>query len=111
MAEDTFAEQPGLDDARRVERWQRPVLFPLRAAIRRRIVTPLGLTDIPPALRSSPNMRSGGTSTGWVACEFRDGRLQPLGPTSDSSLPIYQVVNDTRLREMLSSDWRPEREW
>jgi len=37
----------------------------------------------------------------------KDGLRRRLGPTEDRSLPIYQVVNDTRLKEMIVSHWRP----
>jgi hypothetical protein len=29
----------------------------------------------------------------------------------EPSMPISQGVNDTRLKEMLVTDWRPEQDW
>jgi hypothetical protein len=34
-----------------------------------------------------------------------------LGPATDSTTPIYQVVNDTGLREKVLNDWVPEEDW
>jgi hypothetical protein len=109
-AERTFASEPTLADAEQIDNWRWPVLFPLTAAIRLKIVSPIGTIAVPALLRSFPRMRSGGRGN-WVACDEQDGSLRPLGPTSDRSLPIYQVVNDTRLKEMLLTDWRPDQVW
>ena len=34
-----------------------------------------------------------------------------LGETRDKSLPVFQIVNDTALREMLVTDWKPQDDW
>ena len=41
----------------------------------------------------------------------KDGQDVRLGPTTDAGLPIYTVVNDTMLKEMIVSDWSPESVW
>lgn len=111
MAEATFEEEPRLADVELIDRWRWPVFFPLGAAIRRKIVTPLGIISIPPALRPFPIMRSGNKKMGWVTFTEAEGVRQRLGPATDPSVPIYKVVNDTRLKEMLVSGWRPDVEW
>jgi hypothetical protein len=60
------------------------------------------------ALQSFPTLRSGERRIGWVALTEIDGVRSTLGPTTDRSLPIYQIVNDTRLKEMVVSDWNPD---
>jgi hypothetical protein len=35
----------------------------------------------------------------------------PLGSASDLTVPVYQVVDDTRLKEMLVGGWNPEDVW
>jgi len=111
IATPTFDDEPGRDAVEQITSWRWPVLLPLAAAIRRRIVTPIGMVDVPLALRPFPTMRSGNRSAGWNAFTEVDGVRHRLGATSDSSLPIYKVVNDTRLKEMVVSGWRPEDEW
>lgn len=111
IAEPTFAEEPGIQDVGQIRRWRWPVFFPLGAAIRRKLVSPIGVTTVPADLKPFPLMRSGSKGRGWILGKLVDGELEPAGPTSDPSLPIYQVVNDTRLKEMLVSNWRPEDVW
>lgn len=36
---------------------------------------------------------------------------QPDGVANDPSVAIYEVVNDTALKEMIVSNWRPANEW
>ena len=79
--------------------------------MRRKLVTPIGVVGVPQGLERLPAMRSRMMSGGWLKVEFEDGASRPAGETSDRSLPIYGVVNDTRLREMVDSEWRPEDEW
>jgi hypothetical protein len=111
IAEPTFEDEPTVADVKSIERWRWPVLFPLPAAIRRHIVTAIGEVPIPADLQSFPTLRSGNKSLGWTAFTERDGVRIRLGPTTDAQLPIYKVVNDTRLREMIVTGWRPEDEW
>ena len=111
IAEETFDEVPTLEQVHRLNRWRWPVFFPLSAAIRRKIATPLGMVAIPPALQQFPVMRSGNKKAGWMACTRKGGATKVLGPATDPSLPIYMVVNDTRLKEMIVSGWRPADRW
>jgi len=111
IAEPTFDDEPTLEQVQHINRWRWPVFFPLGAAIRRKIVTPIGVVPLPPALEPFPIMRSGNKSMGWMAFTEAEGVRQRLGPARDASLPIYKVVNDTRLKEMIVSGWRPEDEW
>jgi hypothetical protein len=111
IATPTFDEEPTLDRVEMITSWRWPVLFPLAAAIRRQIVTPIGVVPVPAALEPFPTLRSGNKKAGWSAFTEVGGIRRRLGPTHDPSLPIYKVVNDTRLREMIVSGWRPEDEW
>ena len=111
IAVPTFGEEPTVEAVSRIEGWRWCVFFPLTAAIRRKIVTVIDTVSIPQAIESFPVMRGGSTQQGWTKVEFEDGVSRPLGPATDPALTIYQVVNDTRLREMIDSNWRPEAEW
>jgi hypothetical protein len=112
VAEPIFDEEPDLDVVLGITDWRWPILFPAGAALRRKIIAPIGIADIPPKLKSIPLMRSGSKKLGWrEARVFEDGSSKPLGPTTDPSLPIFRIVNDTRLREMLVAGWKPERDW
>ena len=111
IAEPTFDEEPTIEQVRHIDSWRWPVLFPLPAALRRGIVVPVGLIPLPPGLEQFPVLRSGNKSMGWIAFTEADGVRRRLGPATDPSLPIYKVVNDTRLKEMIVSGWRPEDEW
>jgi hypothetical protein len=79
----------------------------LAAALRRKIVTSIGSVPIPHTVDTSPVMRGGGGVLRWMALEFRDGEEHGLGPTTDLTLPIYRIVNDTALKELVVSNWRP----
>jgi hypothetical protein len=108
VAKPTFDEKPTLEQTSEITEWRWPILFPLAAAIREDIVSPIGEVAIPKALQSFPTLRSGQRKIGWVAFTEIDGVRHTLGATTDPSLPIYQIVNDTRLRKMVVSDWRPD---
>ena len=60
-------------------------------------------------------MRSGtaypGQRTNWMAMRLTESGDVTLGETSDKSLPVFQIVNDTALKEMLVSGWKPEDDW
>lgn len=47
----------------------------------------------------------------WLVARITESGSEPGGPTRDKSLPVFQVVNDTALKEMLVSGWKPEDEW
>ena len=111
IATPTFDDEPTCIEVEGITSWRWPVLFPLAAAVSRRIMVPIGMVSIPDTLRPFPTMRSGNRSAGWSAFTEAGGVRHQLGPTSDSSLPIYKVVNDTRLKEMVVSGWRQEDEW
>jgi hypothetical protein len=111
VAEPTFDEEPTLDRVRQIHSGRWPVFFPLSSAIRRQLVTPIGQIDLPAALKSFPVMRSGNRDAGWTAFTEVDGVRRRLGTTNDPTLAIYPVVNDTTLKEMVVSGWRPEMTW
>ena len=111
IATPTFDDEPTRIEVDGIASWRWPVLFPLAAAVRRRIMVQIGMVSIPDALRLFPTTRSGNRSAGWSTFTEVGGVRHRLGPTSDPSLPIYKVVNDTRLKEMVVSGWRPENEW
>lgn len=111
IATPTFREEPTLDVVNSVEEWRWPALFPLAPALRRKLVRAIGVVPVPLRLQRFPTMRSGDKVIGWVAFTKRNGEDHLLGPTTDRSLPIYSLVNDTRLREMVETDWRPEERW
>jgi hypothetical protein len=66
---------------------------------------------IPEELKPFPILRSGDKKSGWRSFTQVDGVRQRLGPATDPSIPIYKVVNDTRLKETLVGGWLPEQEW
>jgi hypothetical protein len=107
MAEPVFDFEPTVDDVNGIQHWRWPIIFPLAAALRRKIVTSIGSVPIPPTLDTSPVMRGGGGVLRWMALVFRNGEEHVLGPTTDLTLPPYQIVNDTALKELLVSNWRP----
>jgi hypothetical protein len=113
IAERTFDDAPSAQDVESIDRWRWPIFFPLSVAIHRKIVTPIGIVPIPEALRSFPVMRGGNRQMGWTLTDIPDGSLpsRPLGPATDPSVPIYEIVNDTRLKEMIVAGWRPEDDW
>jgi hypothetical protein len=76
------------------------------------LVEGVGLVEVPLELRDFPVLRSGNKSAGWQAfTEEADGVRRDLGSVTDPKVPIYSVVNDTRLREMIECDWRPDNIW
>lgn len=111
IAEPTFDEEPSLDDVSKIESWRWPVFFPLGAAFRRKLITEIGTIPVPASLQAFPTLRSGSRVTGWTASTEVNGERRRLGPTSNPSLPIYKIVNDTALKEMIVTGWSPEQEW
>jgi hypothetical protein len=111
IAGPTFAHPPTLDDVRSIREWRWPTLFPVRAAIRRKIVDRIGPISVPEPLLEPPTMRGGGGPMGWVAFKgFGEGQ-QLLGQTRDRSLPIYEILNDSALREKIETGWMPSDEF
>ena len=111
IAEPTFKGPPTPDDVASIHDWRWPILFPLPAAIRRQVVTAIGIVPTPLKLARFPTMRGGDNVIGWVAFTLEGGEERLLGPTTDRSLPINYLVNDTALRDMIRADWRPEQVW
>lgn len=113
IAAPTFDEEPPVEQVQQITRWRWPVFFPLSVALHRRIVSPIGRVVIPDGLKPFPIMRSRMGAAGWRLVELADGSLpsRPLGPASDSAVPIYRVVNDLRLKEMILTGWKPQDEW
>jgi hypothetical protein len=112
MAEEVFDEEPTIEDVRALTEWRWCVFFPLGTALRRRIVTGIGVIDIPEALRALPTMRSGGREIGWQVMEIGpDGDYWPVGPATDPKMQIEESINDTLLKERIVSGWRSEDDW
>jgi hypothetical protein len=111
IAEPIFDEEPSLEDVAKIDSWRWPVFFPLGAAVRRKLVTQIGVTSVPSSLQAFPILRSGSRTTGWTAFTEIDGERRRLGSTSNPALPIYKIVNDTALKEMIVSGWSPDQEW
>ena len=76
VAQPTFDEEPTVDEVRAIDRW-RWCFFPVAAALRRRLITPIGHVDVPKPLRRFPTMRSGNKRAGWRMIKFEDGRSRP----------------------------------
>ena len=112
VAEPVFENEPDAESVGRISGWRWPVLFPADAALRRRIIAPVAVIDVPRRMVALPLMRSGDGTRGWRRVRLaEDGSSTPMESTDDRALPIYQIVNDTRLREMIVSGWTPEQQW
>jgi hypothetical protein len=111
IAGPTFNELPTLQEVEEISRWRWPVFFPLAAAIRRSIVTPIGAVRVPADLREFPLLRSRNGRGGWILVKFVNGSSRSSGSAASPAIPRYSVVNDTRLKEMIVSGWAPEQEW
>lgn len=105
IAAPTFEEEPTVEVVQAIERWRWCVFFPLGAALHRKIVTPIGVVTIPRALEPFPLMRGGNKKRGWRMVQFVGSSTKPLGAATDPAAPIYQLVKDTRLKEMIVSGW------
>ena len=70
MAEPTFDEEPSAEETAQIEQWRWPVFFPLQAAIRRKIVAPIGVIAVPSALQEFPMMRSRDGRGGWIEADM-----------------------------------------
>jgi hypothetical protein len=111
MAAPVFDEEPAQEDVASINAWRWPVWLPLGSMARRKLVIPLGLVPIPPDLRPYPIMR-GGLGHQWKRIAItEDGTAKILSGEPDPSLPINQIVNDVRLKEMVVSGWRSEDRW
>jgi hypothetical protein len=111
VAKPVFDDEPDVQAVEAIEQWRWPLFFPTGSAIRRKLVTPIAVVDIPLGLKAFPRMRGGNRQMGWREVEYVDGAERVVGITQDASLPISQIVNDTRLKEMIVSAWVPERDW
>jgi hypothetical protein len=111
LATPVFDEEPTAEQVRSIEEWRWPIFFPLSAAVRQKAVTPIAEVPIPSALKDFPVMRSGAPGLGWRAFVDIDGKRKDLGVAKNSSLPAGLLVNDTALKEMLVTGWRPEKLW
>jgi hypothetical protein len=113
IAEPTFDDVPTVEQVQAIHGWRWPVFFPLSTALHRKMMTPIGVVAIPDQLRSFPLLRSGNKRAGWQLVELPGGSLpsRTLGPATDPTVPIYQVVNDAMLKEMVVSSWRPDDDW
>lgn len=115
MAEPVFDDEPTVEDVLAIRGWRWPVLFPVGGAVHRHIATRIGVVPVPAGLQELPVMRSGtaypGQRTNWMAMRLTETGDVVLSETKDKSLPIFQVVNDVALKEMLVSGWKPEDDW
>jgi hypothetical protein len=113
IAEPTFETTPDIDQAEAIDQWRWPVLFPLGAALRRRVVEQIGVIAVPPELRELPLLRSGDRRSGWrTVLDLGAPSGSRVGPPiTDPSVPIYQIVNDTMLRERIETGWSPKDIW
>lgn len=112
LAEPVFDDEPDAKAVEAIEKWRWPVFFPAGAALRRKIISPIGVVETPAKLRAFPRMRGGNRQMGWREVRYNtNGAEQVLGVVNDPAMPICEVVNDTRLKEMLVSGWRPEHDW
>jgi hypothetical protein len=119
IAQPIFDDAPTLNVVSEIEAWRWPVFFPLNAALRRQIVTKIGHVAIPQSLETMPYMRSRATLSGkpdgvWNLVSLAaDGSFNTSrhGQTTDPSVPIYRVVNDTALKEKIVTGWRSSDEW
>lgn len=109
LAEDFWEQAPAVSEVESAT-WRWCVFYPLRAAVRRHLVIPLGVTLVPERLIPFPAMRAGSRQQGWR--EASNAESDDLGPvTSDRSLPPQVIVNHAALRRMLVTDWRPTDLW
>src|SRR4051794_15136778 len=112
MAERIVESEPTIDDVLELRQWRWPVFFPLGAAVRRKIVYPVGVIPVPRELRAFPALRGGTRQMGWKTVTYDESGRETVGPkAAKPSMPISQIVNDTALKEMLVSNWRPEHDW
>lgn len=111
IADRCFDEPPSLEDLAGVG-WRWCVFFPLGTAANKHIVEIVGKVDVPEQLRNFPALRAGGINgiePRWVVYEQRDVDNSYRRATEDDfALNIEQIVNDTRLTEMIVSGWKPE---
>jgi hypothetical protein len=86
--------------------------FPVDAALSRGIVRRLGSFDVPKERRSFPAFKiPGGISPSgeilnWWIWDGKDERRVDELTEEQLDLPVAEIVNDTALRERISSGWR-----
>lgn len=111
MAEGFWDEEPNAEDVATVEAWRWCVHFPLAGAIRRHLACPIANVAIPLDLVDYPDMRASHGEGKWSLVRNGDAGQPPFERTEDRSLSIESLINDTMLREMLVSGWRPTDRW
>lgn len=111
MAEPVFPAPPTLERVGEIDAWRWPVFFPLDHAIRTDQASVLGVIALPPELEAFPQLRASQGPGRWVLVHFRDGKPRSGGVTDDPTLPIDMVVNDTALRNLIATGYRPEDDW
>ncbi len=110
MAREFLDEPPTPTDIPKLT-WQWCTYFPASAAMRRRIVQPIGTVEIPGSIRTAPLLRNGGPGeNNWVVVDV-DGNEIRRATGADKGMSPRYIVNDTRLIEMLESRWKPEDWW
>lgn len=110
IAEGFWTEEPTIDEIASAT-WAWCVFFPLATALKRRIVFPVGRASIPTALVEFPVMRAGSRQQGWFLVRGGDIDNCLSEAATDPVTPPRILVNDTRLRAMLVTGWRPEDLW
>jgi hypothetical protein len=114
FAERVFDAEPTMAEVRALEQWRWPVFFAVEAAVRRRLVQPVGIVVIPSPLRRLPRFRGGARGMGWVSVKYdKEGRSRrpAIRRAPKPTDPISQAVNVTALKEMIITGWRPEQDW
>lgn len=111
MARGFWEHEPTDADVASVQEWRWCTFFPLAGALRRKLVVPLGIGDIPKGLRKFPDMRSGAVGEEWVLIRRGNFDGGPFRPTRNHDLPLAYITNDTRLKERLVSGWMPRDLW
>jgi len=70
------------------------------------------MVPVPGELSSMPTFRGGARSLGWKSVSYDEqGAERVLAQPVHPDQPISQIVNDTMLKEMIVSAWRPGLDW
>ena len=113
IAEPIFDEEPTVDQVVQIHQWRWPIFFPLGTFLHRKAAILIGVIALPPELEEFPVLRSRhfGGRGGWDLVKFVDGSSRTNGICTDPTIPVYQLVNDIALKEMIVSGYRPEQVW
>jgi hypothetical protein len=110
MAREFLEEPPTPEDIPSLT-WQWCTYFPAAAAMRQRIVEPIGVVEIPETIRTPPLMRTGVPRLdNWIVVDA-DFRSLRKATFDDRFLCPFGIINDTMLIELLESRWKPEDWW